>query len=165
MANDKQRPDKLLVSTVATTGKWSSKTQKGAAYLTIQKSFNAEYTQLAVEVDHTSGVGPFKTHHQHQQGLINISFGNADGSSEMWSGKSEDLRKMLFDQQPGFQPDEDSQIKSIETVHTGGNIYNDVIILKDGTIIRISEGAVGVYKDEKADEDGNSIGMVYYGND
>lgn len=91
------RPDKLLVSTVTTTGKWSSKLQRGAAYLTIQKSFNTEYTQVAVEVDHTSGVGPFKTHHQHTNALFNISFGFRDGGSKMWSGSSDELRARLYD--------------------------------------------------------------------
>lgn len=53
-------------------------------------------------------------------------------------------------------------ISTVRTEHTGGNIYNDVVQLKDGTVIRISEGAVVVFKDALADEDRDEIGHVYY---
>lgn len=55
----------------------------------------------------------------------------------------------------------DSTIKSISTDNTGGNIYNDVVTLKDGTILRISEGAVTVYKDAAQDEDNNPYGTIF----
>lgn len=61
-----------------------------------------------------------------------------------------------------FTPNEDSYIASVDTVNTGGNIYNDVIVLKNGVIIRISEGLIGVYEDEEADENGDSLSMTYY---
>ena len=38
-------------------------------------------------------------------------------------------------------------IESVRTDYTGGNIYNDVVTLKDGTTIRISEGVITVFKD------------------
>lgn len=56
----------------------------------------------------------------------------------------------------------DSFIKSTETVNTGGHIYNDVITLKNGTIIRISEDLIGIYKDEEADEKGEHLSMTKY---
>ena len=56
----------------------------------------------------------------------------------------------------------ESYIKSVETVNTGGHIYNDVITLKNGVIIRISEDLIGIYKDEKADEEGNHLVMTEY---
>lgn len=56
----------------------------------------------------------------------------------------------------------ETSIKAIETRHTGGNIYNDVITLKGGTIVVIGQGAICVYKDEKHEEDNEEIGYVYY---
>lgn len=56
----------------------------------------------------------------------------------------------------------ETSIKSIETRHTGGNIYNDVVTLKGGTIIVIGQGAICVYKDEKHEENNEEIGHVYY---
>lgn len=61
-----------------------------------------------------------------------------------------------------FTPNEDSYIASVDTVNTGGNIYNDVIVLKNGVIIRISEGLIGVYEDEEADENGDFLSMTEY---
>ncbi len=57
----------------------------------------------------------------------------------------------------GFIPDDDSQIASIETINTGGHIYNDIIVLKTGHIIRISEDGMSVYRNEKDDDDGNDL--------
>ncbi len=54
-------------------------------------------------------------------------------------------------------------IKEIHTQHTGGHIYNDVIILKDGQVIRISDEMVVVFNDIKADEDNEEVGHVYFG--
>jgi hypothetical protein len=54
-------------------------------------------------------------------------------------------------------------ISTVRTEHTGGNIYNDVVQLKDGTVIRISEGAVVVYKNVEDDENSNNeVGHIYY---
>jgi hypothetical protein len=53
-------------------------------------------------------------------------------------------------------------IKSVITYHTGGHIYNDVITLKDGTVIRISDGAVVVFKNEADDDENNEIGHIYF---
>lgn len=38
-------------------------------------------------------------------------------------------------------------IEAVRTDYTGGNIYNDVVTLKDGTTIRISEGVITASKD------------------
>jgi hypothetical protein len=60
-----------------------------------------------------------------------------------------------------IDPDE-TLIKAIHTEDTGGNTYNDVVTLKDGTIIRISEGIVAVFKNKRADENNNETGFVIY---
>jgi hypothetical protein len=54
----------------------------------------------------------------------------------------------------------ETYISSIATQDTGGNIYNDVIVLKDGSVIRISENAVCVFKNAKADEENDPIAQV-----
>lgn len=51
----------------------------------------------------------------------------------------------------------ETQIKSISTDQTGGNIYNDVITLKNGHVIRISEDDLSVYTDSAKDEIGDDL--------
>lgn len=58
--------------------------------------------------------------------------------------------------------EEETVIKSVSTEHTGGNIYNDVIRLKGGEIVRISDGAVCIFRSDEADAENNPIGTVYY---
>jgi hypothetical protein len=55
---------------------------------------------------------------------------------------------------------EESYISSISTDNTGGNIYNDVIELKDGIIIRIGEGTVSVFSSSEEDEENNPLATV-----
>jgi len=43
--------------------------------------------------------------------------------------------------------DENSEVKNIDTEHTGGNIYNDILKLKNGQVIVITSDAVCLYKD------------------
>lgn len=45
-------------------------------------------------------------------------------------------------------------IDAVHTDQTGGNIYNDVVKLKNGYIIRISADGLSVYENEAADEVG-----------
>jgi hypothetical protein len=59
-------------------------------------------------------------------------------------------------------PDQDSHIKSVETINTGGHIYNDVITLYNGTIIRISDDCICVFKNEQAEENYDPISTTYY---
>lgn len=53
-------------------------------------------------------------------------------------------------------------ISRVETENTGGHIYNDVIGLKNGFIIRISDGVIGIYKNEEKDRDGEGEAYVYF---
>jgi hypothetical protein len=48
-------------------------------------------------------------------------------------------------------------IKDITTEQTGGNIMNDVVILKDGHIIRISEDIVCIFRNKEADENNEPL--------
>jgi hypothetical protein len=54
----------------------------------------------------------------------------------------------------------ETRISKVVTDNTGGNIYNDVIVLKDGIIIRISEGVISVFANADEDEDNNPIGTI-----
>ena len=45
----------------------------------------------------------------------------------------------------------DTMIKSVATENTGGNVFNDVIVLKCGTVIRISDGMVRVLASDNED--------------
>ena len=51
---------------------------------------------------------------------------------------------------------EDSEIKNIQTINTGGNIYNDVITLKNKQVVVITSDAVYLFKSFK-DYDNNSL--------
>lgn len=86
------RNDLLQVTTVSKAGKWSKRTLKGAAYLTVTKGFNEPSNQIAIEVTHTSGVGSFKTEHSHPEALINITF----KSGRVWSGTFSDLENLII---------------------------------------------------------------------
>lgn len=46
--------------------------------------------------------------------------------------------------------------------NTGGNIYNDVITLKNGYVIRVSEDIVGIYESQAADEVGDACVSVSF---
>lgn len=87
------RHDLLQVTTVSKSGKFSKRTLKGAAYLTVTKGFNEPSNQIAIEVTHTSGVGSFLTNHSHPEALINVTF--SDGY--VWSGDFNKLRHLLND--------------------------------------------------------------------
>ncbi len=50
-------------------------------------------------------------------------------------------------------------ISSAQTELTATNLYNDVIILKDGTTIRIGDGVITVCKDNSEEE---QIGQIFY---
>lgn len=50
-----------------------------------------------------------------------------------------------------------SFIKHSDFVNTGGNIMNDIIVLRNGYIIRISDEGLSVYPNEKADEHGEAV--------
>ena len=91
MKNHTIRPDLLQVSTVMRNGNMPKIQLRGAAYLTVTKGFNEPTAQIAVEVQHSSGVGAFKTLHKHEKALINITFEDGNG----WSGTFADLRKAL----------------------------------------------------------------------
>lgn len=52
---------------------------------------------------------------------------------------------------------EESYLQSVSTNDTGGNIYNDVITLKDRTVIRVSENTVQIFKNETADEENEPL--------
>lgn len=54
---------------------------------------------------------------------------------------------------------EDTQIESVKTEYKGGKVFNDVIVLKDGTTLRISEETIAVFKDQK---ETNIIGEIVY---
>ena len=56
----------------------------------------------------------------------------------------------------------ETQIKAVHTDQTGGNIYNDVIELKNGFIIRISEDGLSVFKNEQDDETGEDLTHVEF---
>ena len=51
---------------------------------------------------------------------------------------------------------EDSEIDNIQTINTGGNIYNDVITLKNKQVVVITSDAVYLFKSFK-DYDNNSL--------
>lgn len=54
--------------------------------------------------------------------------------------------------------DDDSFVKTVELgVNTGGHVYNDIITLKNGMVIRISEDLICIYASEEDDEQGNYI--------
>jgi hypothetical protein len=91
MKEKSQRPDLLQVQTTSRTGRMSGLAKKGVAYLTVQKGFNEPVNQIAVEVEHSTGQGSFKTNHLRTDALINVSFGNG----QMWSGTFADLQKLL----------------------------------------------------------------------
>lgn len=50
-------------------------------------------------------------------------------------------------------------IESVVTEYTGGNVYNDLLVLKDGTTIRISDGVIKICKDRTETE---TVQEVYY---
>lgn len=50
----------------------------------------------------------------------------------------------------------ETQLKAIHTDQTGGHIYNDVIELKNGFIIRISADGLSVHKNAQDDETGEN---------
>ena len=45
-------------------------------------------------------------------------------------------------------------IKEVRTDNTGRNVYNDVVVLKNGWIIRIGSDGLSVFKNEEDDENG-----------
>lgn len=51
-------------------------------------------------------------------------------------------------------------IQSVETQDTGGNIINDLIILKNGMRIRISSDIIGIYANEEKDDEGEAISYI-----
>ena len=53
--------------------------------------------------------------------------------------------------------EEETLIDSVSTDQTGGHIYNDVIRLKNGMIIRISEDLICIYDDDEKDQEGTPI--------
>lgn len=85
------RQDKLIISTMSKFGRYSAKKIGGMAYLTVTKGFNEPSNQIAIEVDHTTGTGPFLGKQSRETALINITF--ADGS--IWSGNFDSLKKAL----------------------------------------------------------------------
>lgn len=86
-----QRPDLLQITTVSPTGKHATRARKGAVYCTVTKGFNEPYNQIAIEVQHSSGAGSFRTEHKRETALLNITFSNG----QLWSGSFEDLRAAL----------------------------------------------------------------------
>ena len=53
-----------------------------------------------------------------------------------------------------------TMIQSVSTDQTGGHIYNDVIRLKNGMVIRISEDVICIYANEEKDEEGTPIAFA-----
>jgi hypothetical protein len=86
-------PDQLEVTTVSRTGKFSARQMKGAAYITTykEKEKGKPFNQIAIEVKHTTGAGPFKKDVIHQAALINITFENG----QIWSGTFEQLQTAI----------------------------------------------------------------------
>lgn len=62
-------------------------------------------------------------------------------------------------------PADESFIASVHPAQqTGGNIFNDIITLKNGYIIRIAEDSMGVSKNEQEDEYGTGTN-IYFNDD
>jgi hypothetical protein len=91
MKDKSQRPDLLQVQTTSRTGRMSAIARKGVAYLTVSKGFNEPSSQIAIEVQHSTGVGSFKANHLRTSALICITFADAP----TWSGTFEDLKQAL----------------------------------------------------------------------
>lgn len=46
--------------------------------------------------------------------------------------------------------------------NTGGHIYNDILTLKNGYIIRIAEDGIGIYANEEDDQTGETAGFANF---
>lgn len=85
------KPDLLRVTGRSRDGKYFEVKNIGVLYANVTKGQNTPTHQIAIEVDHNTGVGAFKQKHEIENALINITF--ADGS--MWSGNFDSLKKAL----------------------------------------------------------------------
>lgn len=57
--------------------------------------------------------------------------------------------------------DDDSLLESVETgYNSGGNIYLDFITLKDGTVLVVSEDAIGLYRNRESFDEG--VKPIYF---
>jgi len=86
------RLDKLFMRSVSKNGIHGNLRAKGAVYLTVTKGFNEKSNQIAIEVQHETGVGAFKTVVKHESALINVTFD--DG--RVWSGDFNKLKNILL---------------------------------------------------------------------
>ena len=78
-----------------------------------------------------------------------------DSISEFVEFLNDEKSVLLMDSDESF-------IKNSEFVNTGGHIMNDVVTLRNGYIIRISDEGLSVYKDADADENGEQIAFVNF---
>lgn len=79
-------------------------------------------------------------------------FGDLKHKIEDWI---EDTRQRMEAIKQDLMPNSNVETVSLAE-NTGGHIYNDIITLKNGHIIRISEDGISIYKDDQADENGNA---------
>ena len=77
----------MKVTTVSRSGKFSPRSAKGAAYLTVNNEGN-DVGQIAVQVNHKNASGG----EGQEKALINVTF--ADGT--IWSGNFETLKIKLL---------------------------------------------------------------------
>lgn len=63
-------------------------------------------------------------------------------------------------EQFGHRGVDNSQYNSIQTNQTGGNIYNDVITLKDGKLLVMSDELICLYASEEDYENGNALQSI-----
>lgn len=82
----------MKIKTVSTTGKHSTYKKAGVLYANMVNPANGQlFSQIAVEVEHSTGVGVFKTQHTRTEELINFTFENG----EVWSGTMKSLQAKL----------------------------------------------------------------------
>lgn len=81
---------------------------------------------------------------------------------EKWVNTTIDTLNRPFVSKPILNgiDDDETVIASIETQQTGGHVYNDVITLKDGIVIRISDGGLSVFKNADADDNNEEHAFV-----
>lgn len=126
------RNDKLTITTTSKNGKASPASNKGGLKATILNGKAAGTIEIETD-QRTDG-----------KALINIS---GPDSVVCFSGTFAELYDVLNGR---VSANEDSQYVEVGTADTGGGIYNDIIRLKDGKVLVISDDLIGLYESDDA---------------
>lgn len=126
------------------------------AYLHAHEVLERSWEDFELQFNEFGGSQAFEKHYPFDKSIV-------DYNVRKWVHTSLDRLNRPFVAPTDINIDnEETNIKSIETQQTGGHVYNDVITLKDGIIIRISDGGLSVFKNAKADEDNDEVSFIEF---